>query len=155
MISILIEWSHETNWLLFTLPPFGIWFSCGIFLLGFAPILKRASLEKDFVQLTKLVIERAFHYKLELLFTALSLTILTYIYNILLVLGNDLLPVFPDNLASTVGFVLLLVVFMAKLGKIARNPPSHSFVKSVKYIYGGFSDPFEDYETYKIFEEEI
>lgn len=150
MLTILIGWSNQTSWLLFALPPFGLWITAGVGLLGFLPVVRRFPSDRNLAQIAKFGLERAFLYKWELLFTALSLSILTYIYNILLVLGSALLPAFPDILASTIGLVFLLLVFFAKLGKIAQQPPSNSLLKSVKYIYGEFSNPFEEYGTYRV-----
>lgn len=153
MIPILIEWGKETNWFLFFFPPFLIWFLAGATLLGFPPVLRRLSSDRGFVQRAKFSLKRAFFYRWELLFTAISLTLLTYIYHILLVLGRNLLSIFPDTLASTLGFLLLLLVFLAKLGKIAQRPPTKSPLKSVKYIFWGVSNPFRDYPTYRVLDE--
>lgn len=153
MIPILIDWGKETNWFLFFFPPFPIWFLAGGALLGFPPVMRRLSSDRKLVNIAKFSLKRANLYKWELLFTAISLTVLSYIYHISLILGRKLLPVFPDTLASTLGFLLLLLVFLAKLGKIAQQPPTNSPLRSVKYIFGGFSNPFRDYQTYKVLKE--
>lgn len=153
MSQALTEWINQTNWLLFVCPPFGLWLLTGVGLLGFTPVLRRLSSERSLVQIAEFSLKRAFFYKWELLSTAISLTLLSYIYQILQVLGRKLLPDFPDSLASTSGFLFLFLCFLAKLGKIVRLPPTNSPIRSMKYIFGGFSNPFRDYQTYKVLED--
>ncbi len=89
MRPILIEWSNQTNWLMFVLPPFSFWLMTGVGLLGFSPVLRRLSPDRNLFQKDKLGLKRANFYKCEILLTAISLTIFTYIYHLLLVLGRN------------------------------------------------------------------
>lgn len=152
VIKIVIDYVNEAGLLKLTLPPFLIWLVGGILYLGFVPLAreKRSSKDKSWKYVFRLGLKRAFAYKWELLFTAIGLGALTDFYFLLLALKEKLLPAFPELLAWIVGFVLLLFLFAGKIAAVYPRPPSGSCLNSVRFIYGEFSNPFKEYERYRI-----
>lgn len=152
MITVLSNWSSRVNWLLFILPPIGIWLTGGVTLLGFVPLmdLNSSSKERDWKKVLRLGLKRAFRYRWELVFTAVSLGLFTDLFSILLTLRAELLPAFPEVVAAPLGYLILFLIFMAKISTIAQRAPSRSPVQSILYLYGGFSNPFSEYETYNL-----
>lgn len=152
MITVLSNWSSSVNWLWFILPPIGIWLTGAVSLVGFVPLLDLNNLSKDrdWKKVLQLGLKRAFRYRSELIFTAVSLGLFTDLFSILLTLRAKLLPVFPEVVAAPLGYLILFLIFMAKISTIAQQAPSGSLVQSISYLYGGISNPFSEYETYNV-----
>ncbi|MFP4136520.1 MAG: hypothetical protein ACLFTO_05780 [Candidatus Acetothermia bacterium] len=150
MISYFFNWTLDVNWLVLTFPPFFIWFLASVALIGFITRPKKFSKEKELRVILLIGIKRLVRYGWEVLFTSIGLTILTLALHFILLLVNQTLPTVPEFFISTVGFLMIFLIYLGKIKNIATKPPSYSFLNSLKYIYGGFSNPFQNYETYRM-----
>ena len=145
----LLNLSREFSWLTLVLPPFLIWVLASFGLLGYFALPKNYSRE-DNRKIFFSAIREAVRYGWEVFFTSIGLTALTIAFHFLLLLVHRTLPAVPEFVISTAGFSMIFLIYLGKVSNIVTRPPSHSILDSLKYVYGGFSNPFRDYKTYRM-----
>lgn len=144
MIEIALDFIAENEPWLLIFPPFLIWFISGAIIVGFIPAIKKTKGKKSkkWQQILFEGLKRFYSYKWEILFSAINLTFLTLFWSIFNSWLAQMLPYLPEVLILGFSFYLLLIYFLGKVTSISSRQPKKSILKSLRYLYGGFTSPF-------------
>lgn len=140
------------------LAPFLIWIIGVIFWTGFFfPIVEAFSknkengerFEKKYKYIWKMGSRRTIYYKWEILFSSASGIVFTNIYWLILSLSEEFLPSFLYIIILFVSSFSLVTLLFAKGNSIMSNK-STSPIRSFKYLFWGFQNPFKKSELDKM-----
>lgn len=136
--------------------PFLVWQVGVVLWIGFMfPLIKRvndsseeaSSILKDFRSFWLAGLKRTLRYKWEIFFASVGGIILTNIYWFALRLSEKFLPSFLYLLVLAISSFILGILFFSKGNDILSHSPS-TVLESVKYIWGGFTNPFNQDEVF-------
>ncbi|MBS3736676.1 MAG: hypothetical protein V5A87_03955 [Candidatus Bipolaricaulota bacterium] len=135
--------------------PFVIWGLGEILWVGFFfPLVKalkdrKESRERARIEWKHILIlgcNRVKSYKWEIFFASVGGVIILDIYWMCINLADEFLPSFLYVIISFTGTFFLCILLFSKGNGIMSNPPS-SPLRSLKFIWGGFMNPFDETEV--------
>lgn len=138
----------------FVLVPFLIWLTAECFWVGFFFPLVEAlrdravrgdKVEKGRRYVWKIGFHRILHYKWEIFFSSLNGILIMDIYHMVLVLTDEFLPSFMYVIILSTSSLLFGTLLFAK-GNSIMSEASPSLAGSIKYLLGGFQNPFKKSE---------